>query len=253
MRIALFITCLTDWFHPRAGIAVVRVLEHLGHDVAFPEAQTCCGQPMHNGGFHDEAARLARRMLAVFAPFEAVVTPSASCAAMVRTHFPRILDRDDAERRAARSLAERTHEFTRFLTQVLNVDLAALPVGPIAGRVACHEACHGRDLGGFGDLPGHLAALAGLEQAPLRRPEQCCGFGGAFSMSYPTISGGMAADKAADIAASGAATVVCNDAGCTMNIAGACRRRGMNHVRFVSLAELIAEGLGLLDPQEGPS
>jgi L-lactate dehydrogenase complex protein LldE len=248
MRIGLFITCLTDTFYPRAGIAVVRVLEHLGHQVVFPPNQTCCGQPMFNNGHHDDARDLARRLIDVFDGVETVVTPSGSCAAMIRRHMPGLFEPGTAERSAAEALAARTHEFVELLVRVLQVDLGRLDAR-WDGEVTWHYSCHLRDLGMTGEVPALLSQIRGLRLLPLEKAEQCCGFGGVFAVAYPQISGGMVAEKVGCIERSGAPTVVSNDAGCTMNLAGGCRRAG-SAVRFTSTAEIIAEGLGLL-PREG--
>ena len=244
MKIGLLITCLTDLFVPRAGVAVVRVLEHLGHSVEFPREQTCCGQPMFNNGFEPEARDLARRMALVFAPFDAIVTPSGSCASMVRERFPGLLKdvRELPER--ARSMPARTFEFCEFLLRVLKVDPATLGAS-WDGRATHHPACHLRGLHATDCTGRVLAGVRGLTMTPLPDAEQCCGFGGTFAVNFPGLSGGMAHAKAASIRSTGCETLVCNDAGCAMNISGACRRDGAA-VRVVTTAEIIAEGLGLL-------
>ncbi len=249
MRVALFITCLTDAYFPRTGIAVVKVLEHLGQTVEFPAAQTCCGQPMFNNGFTAEARELARRMVDVFEPFEAVVTPSGSCAAMIREHFAHLFDGEQLMAARAASLAARTFEFSEFLTKVLRVNLRELGVH-WEGDVTAHSACHLRGLGLTGVSEGLLGEIQGVKLTPLGKAEQCCGFGGTFAVKYPQISGGMVGEKVECIQATGCSTVVCNEAGCGMNLAGACRRAGAQ-VRFISLAEIMAEGLGLMERQEG--
>jgi L-lactate dehydrogenase complex protein LldE len=248
LRIALFITCLGETFYPRAGIAVVRVLEHLGHRIEFPKAQTCCGQPMLNNGYQQEAAALARRMIAIFERYDAVVTPSGSCAAMVREQFHRLLADDIAWAGRADALASRTFEFVEFLSKVLKVDLAALGVR-WEGSVTCHTACHLRPLGLAGEGESLLRKIPGVRLTPLDGAEQCCGFGGMFAVKYPQISGGMVADKVANIHKTGCPVVVCSEAGCGMNIEGACRRAG-HAPQFISIAEIIAEGLGLLAREE---
>ncbi len=246
MRVSLFITCLGDSYFPRAGIAAVKVLERLGCTVDFPAGQTCCGQPMHNNGFAPEARALAARMIRIFAASEQVVTVSGSCASMVREHYPVILaDGPDAAR--ARALAEKTFEFGEFLVNVLKVDLARHGVR-WTGRATYHYSCHLRGIGVTSETPRLLRQIEGLDLAPLENAEQCCGFGGTFSTKYDEISAAMARDKAAAIRASGAGTVVSSEPGCTMNIAGACRRAG-HTVDFRSLPEIIAEGMGLLEPE----
>ena len=247
MTIALFITCLTDQFYPRSGIAVVKVLEHLGHRVVFPEKQTCCGQPLFNNGYHADARDLARRMIRVFGEYETIVTPSASCAAMIRQHYPSLFADGSDDRAQAEALAQRTYEFVEYLVKVHDVDLHALGVS-WQGRATYHYSCHLRDLGIHDESEQLIGQVAGMEYHALSQPQQCCGFGGTFSVKYPQISTAMVRDKVQDIRATGAGTLICNEAGCSMNIAGACRRDGLK-IRTKSLAEIIAEGLDLLEAE----
>lgn len=246
MKVALFVTCLTDSYYPRVGEAVVRVLRHFGCQVEFPAAQTCCGQPAFNSGFHDQAAAIARRMLRVFQSYETVVTPSASCATMVKQHFPELLAADARQHAAAERLAARTHEFGTFLVNQLGVDIGRHL--KFAEPVTFHYPCHARGIYSLEDLVGWLG---GSEAVDLRTPEQadlCCGFGGTFAIEYPEISGAMLNDKLEELAATGAKLVVCNEGGCTLNIAGGAHRRGVP-LRFKHLAECLAESLGLMEPQ----
>ncbi|MEW6742390.1 MAG: (Fe-S)-binding protein [Planctomycetota bacterium] len=245
MRIALFVTCLSDTFVPRAGAAVVKVLEHLGHEVVFPEEQTCCGQPMYNNGFQEAARRLACRQMRVFSGAETVITPSGSCAAMIRRHYPELFETGSREWRAARELACKTFEFVEFLVKVEHADLRQLGVR-WGGIATYHYSCHLRELGMTDEVVRLLHQIQDLEYRPLEKMEQCCGFGGLFAVKYPAISGEMVRDKVRCIRRTSADTVICNDAGCTLNIAGACHREGLG-VRFRSLAEILAEGLGLLE------
>ncbi len=242
-------TCLTDLFYPRAAIAAVKVLERLGCEVTFAEAQTCCGQPMWNNGFADEARALARRMAHVFADASYVVTPSGSCAAMIRDYYGEMFERDAAARAEAERLAGKTYEFVEFLVNVLRVNLrdhgATWP-----GRVTYHYSCHLRGIGVTDEAVRLMDQIAGLEFVPLEKAEQCCGFGGTFAMKYPEISGSIVRDKVACIRETRAPVVVSNDAGCTMNLSGSCRREGVG-VRFTSLSEVIAESLGLLEREDG--
>ena len=247
MTIALFITCLTDQFYPRSGIAVVKVLEHLGHQVVFPEAQTCCGQPLFNNGHHADARDLARQMVRIFGQYETIVTPSASCAAMIRKHYPSLFADGSDDRAQAESLANRAYEFVEYLVKIQDVDLGALGV-EWQGDATYHYSCHLRDLGVHDESQQLIGQIEGMDFQPLSQPQQCCGFGGTFSVKYPQISTAMVRDKVQDIRATGAQTLVCNEAGCSMNIAGACRRDGLE-IRVKSLAEIIAEGLGLLEPE----
>lgn len=248
--VAFFVTCLADNFYPRSAIAAVRVLERFGCRIEFPETQTCCGQPMFNNGLEEQARDLARRMIEVFSPYSHVVTPSGSCCAMVREYYPSLFAAGSAERTAADSLAGRTYEFAEYLTRVLRVDFDALRLR-WTGRVTYHWSCHLRGLHMPPDtVEGIMRLIEGCEYAPLEKIEQCCGFGGTFAMKFADVSGAMVHDKVDCIGRTGAAWLVSNDAGCTMNIAGACRRRGVA-VESISLAEILAEALDLMKPQAG--
>ena len=245
MNVGLFITCLTDTFYPRAGIAVVKVLEHLGCRVEFPADQCCCGQPLFNNGFEDEARELAKGLVRVFEDSQYVITPSGSCAAMIRDYYGDLLADNAAYKHAAAALVDKTYEFVEFLVKVLKVNPRQLNAR-WTGRVTYHYSCHLRGIGVTDEATKLMSQIEGLEYVPMDRIDQCCGFGGTFAMKYPQISGTMVRDKVADIRKTGAETVISNDAGCTMNISGACRRNGCN-VGFKSLAEVIAEGLGLME------
>jgi L-lactate dehydrogenase complex protein LldE len=245
--VALFVTCLTDTFQPRVGVAVVRVLRHFGCTVHFPPDQTCCGQPAYNNGFHAEAADLGRRFVDAFEGFENVVTPSGSCANMVVHHIPELLADDPVYAGRARRLAGRTWEFGRFLGEVLGVDLAAVPVDP-GQAVTYHYSCHHRGWQTAEEASALIARLGGIDYRPLAGLDQCCGFGGAFRVLYPQISAAMSGDKLDEIARTGAGVVVCNEAGCSLTLSGAAHRRRRD-VTFKHLAELLAESLGLLDDQ----
>jgi len=241
VNVALFVTCLTDQFYPQVGVAVVEVLERLGCRVSFPARQTCCGQPLWNNGFEKEARRLARRMIHTFEQADYVVTPSGSCAATVREAYERMLRDEPGWRARAQRLAGKTFEFVEFLTSVLRVDLRRLGAR-WQGRVTYHYSCHLRGLGLRDEAVDLLRAIEGLTYAPLEQRDQCCGFGGTFAVKYPWISGPMAHQKARCVGATGASLVVSNEAGCTMKLADACRREGVD-VRFAHVAEILAEGL----------
>jgi L-lactate dehydrogenase complex protein LldE len=205
---------------------------------------------MFNNGFAGDARDLARRMIDVFREFDTVVTPSGSCAAMIREHYPGLFEPGSRDRADAEALAGRTWEFVEFLTHVLAVDLAAL--GPRwTGRATYHYSCHLRGIGATDEAVRLARRIEGLDLVPLAKVEQCCGFGGTFAAKYPTISGAMVDEKLACIRDTGADTLICNDAGCAMNIAGACRRDGLD-VEVKSLAEIIAEALGLLEREAPP-
>ena len=242
-NVALFITCLTDQFYPHVGVAVTKLLEHFGCRVDFPQAQTCCGQPFFNNGFHGEARELAKRFVQVFEPYEYVVTPSGSCCAMVREQFHELLKGDHAWEHGMERVRGRTYEFVEFLHKVLQIDLSSLKL-PSPQSVTYHYTCHLRGIGVKDEGVRLLRQVGNIEFRPLEKTDQCCGFGGTFALKYPAISGAIVDDKSACIAETGAQTLVCNDAGCTMNIAGMCHRKGMP-VQVKHIAELMAEALGI--------
>jgi L-lactate dehydrogenase complex protein LldE len=236
MKVSLMITCLGDVFFPHVGTATVRLLRRLGVEVDFPAAQTCCGQPHFNSGFHTDARALARHAIEAFQDGRPVVTPSGSCAAMVKLEYLHLFEDDPAWHARAEELAKRTHELSDFLVNVLKVE----DVGAkFEGKATYHMACHLRGLGLMSEPERLLKKVKGLELVPLDRFDECCGFGGSFSVRFPEISGAMVGDKAGFIEKSGADVVVATDAGCLMNIAGCLRRRG-SKVRTMHLAELLA-------------
>ncbi len=230
------ITCLGDVIRPEAGQATVRLLERLGHQVDFPQRQTCCGQPLFNSGFADLARSQAKHTIAVFDHGRPVVVPSGSCAAMVKLEYKHLLaDEPDWLERAG-DLAERTFELGDLLVNRLGlVDVGAR----FQGKVTYHYACHLRGLCLTTEAEQLIQGVAGVQYVPLPRQEQCCGFGGSFSVRYPQISGAMVDEKVRAIASTGADTLVSTDAGCLMNIGGRLRRLG-RPMRVWHLAELLA-------------
>jgi L-lactate dehydrogenase complex protein LldE len=243
MHVALFITCLNDQFYPHVGVAVTKILEHFGCRVSFPQEQTCCGQPFYNNGLHSEAKELAKRMVEIFEPYDYIVTPSGSCCAMVREHFPHLLHHDHAWEHGMQKVCSHTYEFVEFLDKVLKVDFKKFQL-PEPRRVTYHYTCHLRGIGVKDEGVRLLQQIGNVDFQPMEKTDQCCGFGGTFAVKYPAISGAIVEDKVKCIGATGAPTVVCNDAGCTMNISGMCHRQGMDTgVRHI--AELMAEAMGL--------
>jgi len=230
-RVALFVTCLADTLYPEVGKATVTVLERLGIEVVFPVEQTCCGQMHANSGYAGEAEVLARRFVEIFEPYDAVVTPSGSCAAQVREHFPVLLGGDD------RGVPARTWELSQFLTGVLGVE----DVGSTyEGTVAYHPTCHSLRLLRIGDAPLRLLrAVPGVELVDLPAAEECCGFGGTFAVKNAAVSASMLDEKLAAITASGADGVCACDSSCLMHIGGGLRRQGID-VRSLHLAEILA-------------
>ncbi len=230
------ITCLGDAFFPQVGVATVRLLRRLGVEVDFPERQTCCGQPHFNSGYHDYARDLAKHTIESFDNNQVVVTPSGSCAAMVKLEYPHLLHEDKAWHQRAEEFAKRTHELSDFLVNVLKVE----DVGARwPGRATYHMACHLRGLGIESEPERLLERVKDLQLTPLERFDECCGFGGSFSVRFPEISGAMVGDKAAFIERTGAGAVIATDAGCLMNIGG-CLRRRQSKVKALHLAEVLA-------------
>ena len=242
-EVALFITCLTDQFYPQVGIAVTKVLEHFGCRVTFPKTQTCCGQPFFNNGYVDEARELARKFVRDFERAPLIVTPSASCCAMVRQHFAELLEDEPAYEKSLWTIVDRTYEFGEFCEKVLKLDFSTLKL-PSLRSVTYHYTCHSRGLGISEQPINQLRQIGNLEYRPMEKTDQCCGFGGTFATKYPAISGAIVEDKVQCIQASGAQTTLCNDAGCTMNISGMCHRKALP-MRFQHLAEIMAEALGI--------
>ena len=259
MRIALFLPCFNDALFPRTGIATVRVLEGLGHEVLFPPDQTCCGQIHFNTGYRKEAGRLMRRFLSVFAAAEVVVAPSASCVAMVREQYRELAREsgDAALEGEVRALAERTFELSEFLVGVLGVEKLG---ARFLHRVTYHPTCHSVRSIDVGDAPLRLLqAVDGLELVPLPGAEECCGFGGTFSVKNPHTSLAMMEDKLRSVGESGARVLTAVDNSCLMHLAGGMKRMGMlaegagaggpvtgGGIRVLHLAEILAarEGVG---------
>ena len=239
MRIGLFVTCLTDTLYPDTGKAVVTLLERLGHQVEFPVAQSCCGQMHFNTGYRAEAAPMVRGFAAAFDGYEAIVTPSASCAAMVREYHPVLAEGDPALARNVAALTPRVHDLATFLTGVLGVtDVGAY----FPHRVTYHPTCHSLRMMHVGDAPVRLLrAVRGLDLVDLPDAETCCGFGGTFALKNPDVSAAMCADKVAAIRQSRAEVVCAGDNSCLMHIGGALSRMRTG-VRAMHLAEVLASG-----------
>ena len=235
MQVSLMVTCLGDALFPEVGVATVRLLRRLGVSVDFPPAQTCCGQPHFNSGYHDDARSLAKHTIQAFANGQTVVTPSGSCAAMVKLEYPELFHNDLVWHGRAEDLAHRTRELSDFLVNVLGLE----DVGArFEAKVTYHMACHLRGLGLQTEPERLLRQVKGLEYVPLERGDECCGFGGSFSVRFPGISGAMVQDKATFVEQTGAEVVVAPDAGCLMNIGGCLRRRG-SRARTVHLAAVL--------------
>ncbi len=239
MRVALFITCFNDTMFPGTGRAVVTVLERLGHTVEFPQEQTCCGQMHFNTGYRPDAVPLVARFARTFAEYDAVVTPSASCAGMIHENHP-VLAQEYGPAPLQRQVAElvpRVHEFTEFLTDVLGVtDVGAR----FPHRVTYHPTCHSLRGLRLGDRPARLLrAVKDIDLVDLPAADSCCGFGGTFAVKNAETSSAMLADKARDVLETGADVLCAADNSCLMHIGGGLSRRGST-VRAMHLAEILA-------------
>ncbi len=238
-HVSLFVPCLVDVLHPEVAEAVVSVLRGRGLAVDCPGDQTCCGQPAYNAGHRREAARAARHFIEVFAGDRDIVCPSGSCVHMVRNHYPALFRGDPGWERRARTVAGRIYEFTEYLVDILGVtDLGtAFP-----GTVTYHDSCHLLRGIGVKDQPrALLARVRGLALVEMEESDRCCGFGGAFSVTYPEISTALLADKVDRILATGADAVVGCDISCLMNIEGMLHRRGAA-VPALHIARILAGG-----------
>jgi L-lactate dehydrogenase complex protein LldE len=221
LRIALFVTCIGDAMFPEVGRATVELLESLGHEVVFPEQQTCCGQMHLNSGYRTEAEKLGRRFRSIFDGFESVVAPSSSCVGHVR-EFVR---------------SDNVFELSELLVRRLGVD----DVGAaFSGRVAYHPTCHSLRVTHVGDAPFRLLAnVRGLELIEVANARECCGFGGTFALKNADTSTAMLADKCDALEASGADVCTALDGSCLLQIGGGLSRRG-SRVRTLHLAEILA-------------
>lgn len=239
-RVSLFSTCLADTFFPNVCFATVAVLERFGVEVRVPPSQTCCGQPAYNSGNRREARTMAARFLSVFEDEDYIVTPSGSCAAMVKNEYPVLFRDEPGILSRSRALGERVYELTQFLVEILGV---TEPRSSFRGKVTYHDSCHLRRGLGVSEAPRKLLrAIPGVEFVEMKESERCCGFGGVFAMKYPGISCRMVDRKIERILETGAAFVTSGDAGCLMNIDGAVSRTGYP-VRAVHIAEILAGSL----------
>lgn len=236
-QVYFFGTCLVDLFYPEAGLAGIRLIEREGVEVIFPQDQSCCGQPAWNSGYRDEARAVAAAQLALFRKEIPVVVPSASCAGMMKEHYPALFKGTSMEQQAS-ALAQRVIELTAFLVDVLDIRIEDLGE---PRKVAIHSSCSALREMHVGDrIESLVARLSRVEQVEQAYKRECCGFGGTFSVKQPDISGAMVADKTASIRESGADILVSQDCGCLMNIAGAFEKQG-DGPRCLHIAELLWE------------
>ena len=236
-RVALFVTCLVDLMRPSVGFAAVKLLEQAGCVVEVPVGQTCCGQPAYNSGDKATAADLARQTIAACEGYDYVVAPSGSCAGMLKAHYPKLLAPDAAWTARAAAFAGKVHELISFLVDVRGMSgvSQALP-----GRVTYHDSCSGlRELGIKAQPRKLLASVDGLEIVEMADCEDCCGFGGTFSVKYGDISNAMVEKKCANVTEAHAGLLLAGDLGCLMNMAGKLKREGST-VEVRHVAEVLA-------------
>ena len=247
----MFVTCLNDAFYPDVGRATVAVLERLGHDVVFPEQQTCCGQMHFNSGHWKQARTLARRVVDEFLSYEVVVAPSASCAGTILHSYAHLAAGlgDSALVAGARELAPRVHELSQLLVDVLGVvDVgAAFP-----HRVSYHPTCHALRVLHVDEQPIKLLrAVKGLELVEFEGRASCCGFGGTFALGNWAVSTSMLGDKLAAVRGGGAEVLCALDSSCLAHIGGGASRLGLG-IRTVHLAQILAGSRDAAAPRGGP-
>ncbi|MEO7234639.1 MAG: (Fe-S)-binding protein [Lapillicoccus sp.] len=243
MKVALALTCINDALFPETGKAVVRLLRRLGVDVEFPAAQACCGQPMVNTGYLDEAVPVVRGFTEAFAGYDAVVVPSGSCAGAIRHQHDLVARRsgDPALRRAVAEISPRAYELTEFIVDVLGVE----DVGAsFPHRVTYHPTCHSLRMLGVGDRPLRLLQhVKGIRLTPLPAAEECCGFGGTFAVKNAETSVAMGFDKVRHARDTGAEVLVASDSSCLMHIGGILSREQAG-MKVMHLAEVLASTEG---------
>lgn len=243
MKVALFIPCYVDALYPEVGVASWKLLRHLGVDVTYPEGQTCCGQPMANGGFEKKAIPLAEKFEQKFAGFDYVVAPSVSCTSFVMEHYPHLLGHEC-------EAAGKTIEMVTFLHDILKV---SQPLGRFPYKVSLHNSCHGvrvlgisapseRNVEPYNKMADLLKLVDGIEVVEPERKDECCGFGGLFSVEERAVSQRMGRDKLKRHIDTGAQYVTGPDASCLMHLKGIARKTGAN-IKFKHIVEILAAGL----------
>jgi L-lactate dehydrogenase complex protein LldE len=236
-RAQLFPTCLIDEFYPEVGEAVVEILERSGYRVEVPLDAICCGQPAFNSGFHDEARRVIRHTLGILSQAEgSIVIPSGSCTAMMVHQAPDLFREEPETRRMAKEVAARCHELSQFLVEIALLDLSGCR---FSARVAYHPSCHlSRGLGVRSQPLSLLEGIKGLSLVPFPDFEECCGFGGIFSVKMPEISSAMMRKKIDAIAQASPDILVSCDMGCLTHIGGGLHRKGSS-IEVHHLAQVI--------------
>lgn len=241
-RASLFVTCMVDMLYPETGMSVVAVLEHLGVEIDFPEGQTCCGQPAFNAGYQNDARAVAKQWLRAFENAEVIVAPSGSCVAMVRHEYPNLFADDPEWFPKAQAAAAKTWEITEFIVNGLGVVnlQAALEEKQ---TFAIHDACHGLRLLGLKDSARTLLHnVKNAEVHDLDTHDQCCGFGGLFSVKMADVSGGMLATKLDSIETDEAPVILTGDVSCLTHMNGGLKRQ-QSKKRVRHVVDVLAEGV----------
>ena len=244
MKIGLFIPCYVDALYPEVGVSTYRLLKSLGLDVEYPERQTCCGQPMGNAGFERMAVPLVKKFDELFAGYDYVVAPSASCAAYVRFFHPHLMKEHSCE------AAGKITDLVEFLHDVIKVK--SLPA-KFPHKVSVHNSCHGvRELGlsspsernvpQFNKIIDLLKLVEGIEVVEPERPDECCGFGGMFAVEEQAVSARMGLEKVRRHMATGAEFITGPDSSCLMHMQGVAQKQGLN-IQFIHVAQILAAGL----------
>ena len=251
MKVGLFIPCYVDVVYPEVGVATWKLLKHLGLDVTYPEKQTCCGQPMANAGFEKQAIPLAKKFEEKFKDFDYVVAPSVSCTAFIKINYPRLLSGKTAKHTEHEcETAKKCMDVVEFLHDVVKVDHR---LGTFPHKVSLHNSCHGvRELGlsspseehvtPFNKIKDLLQFVDGIDVVEPERPDECCGFGGMFSVEETAVSAQMGRDKVERHIQTGAEYITGPDCSCLMHMAGIAKKQGLN-IQFKHVVEILAAGL----------
>ncbi len=247
MKIGLFIPCYVDAVYPEVGMATYRLLRHLGIDAVYPQGQTCCGQPMANAGFERQAIPLAKKFETLFQGFDYVVAPSVSCTAFIRLNYPQLLEHEC-------QTAKRCMDVVEFLHDVVGIaNPPQRSLGKFPHKVSLHNSCHGvRELGlsspseqhvaKFNKIRDLLQLVDGIEVVEPERSDECCGFGGMFSVEETAVSAQMGRDKVERHIATRAEYVTGPDCSCLMHMAGVAKKQGLD-IKFKHVVEILAAGL----------
>lgn len=242
MQVALFVTCLTDQFFAEAGLATVRLLRHLGCTVDFPSGQTCCGQPAYNAGYWTEARQVATHTLEVLEEAAYVVLPSGSCTTMLRAFYPELYHDNPQMFAKALALSEKAYELSEFIVRVLGV--THLGQGLAGRRIAYHHGCHALRELDLKQEPLTLLRNAGAEIVDWAAAEECCGFGGLFSVKLPEVALGMADRKLSTLPPSGQVDLLTStDAGCMLHLLGRMQNQNLS-LPVRPLASVLWEAVG---------